>query len=75
MQPCPPKGQGSLFDMGSAKAEGFGAARDGGQTSPEEGLMKLTDTASKGVHRQVRAQGACCLSQEGRGRGMGGKAE
>eukprot|EP00983_Pelagomonas_calceolata_P070201 1150689-Pelagomonas_calceolata.AAC.5 len=26
MQPCAPKGQGSLFNMGCTKAEGFGAA-------------------------------------------------
>eukprot|EP00983_Pelagomonas_calceolata_P089542 1157323-Pelagomonas_calceolata.AAC.1 len=30
MQLCAPKGQGSLFDMGCTKSEGFGAAQHGG---------------------------------------------
>eukprot|EP00983_Pelagomonas_calceolata_P019801 624858-Pelagomonas_calceolata.AAC.3 len=60
MQPCAPKGQGSLFDKGCTRAEGFGAAQHEvaaagsmhprgkpahGKPAPKEELMNPTATA------------------------------
>eukprot|EP00983_Pelagomonas_calceolata_P012660 405583-Pelagomonas_calceolata.AAC.2 len=38
MQPCTPKGQGSLFDIGCTKAEGVRAAQHGGGSCWESGV-------------------------------------